>query len=148
MTAPKPVRLTRAERKRQLLAQAGYPNGFSTELWAMPVSRPYVPNGRRAAAMIQADWAKIGVQALIVTYEWGEYLKRTRDGEIPCSASSALTSRVPMLLVPLTPIFLLVSRAMVVIGEPAAVTSTRVSGRSVEASARMRNLAPAACAEM
>ncbi len=68
---------------RRLLAEAGYPNGFSTELWAMPVSRPYVPNGRRAAAMIQADWAKIGVQARIVTYEWGEYLKRTRDGDAP-----------------------------------------------------------------
>lgn len=68
---------------RRLLAEAGYPNGFSTELWAMPVSRPYVPNGRRAAAMIQADWAKVGVQARIVTYEWGEYLKRTRDGDAP-----------------------------------------------------------------
>jgi dipeptide transport system substrate-binding protein len=68
---------------RHLLAEAGYPNGFSTELWAMPVSRPYVPNGRRAAEMIQADWAKIGVRARIVTYEWGEYLKRTRDGEAP-----------------------------------------------------------------
>ncbi len=31
--------------------------------------------------MIQADWAKIGVRAQIVTYEWGEYLKRIRDGE-------------------------------------------------------------------
>jgi len=68
---------------RRLLAEAGYPNGFSTELWAMPVSRPYVPNGRRAAAMIQADWAKVGVRARIVTYEWGEYLKRTRDGDAP-----------------------------------------------------------------
>jgi dipeptide transport system substrate-binding protein len=68
---------------RRLLAQAGYPNGFSTDLWAMPVSRPYVPNGRRAAEMIQADWAKIGVRARIVTYEWGEYLKRTRDGDAP-----------------------------------------------------------------
>ena len=31
--------------------------------------------------MIQADWAKIGVQAQIVSYEWGEYLKRVREGE-------------------------------------------------------------------
>jgi dipeptide transport system substrate-binding protein len=31
--------------------------------------------------MIQADWAKIGVTANIVTYEWGEYLKRARQGE-------------------------------------------------------------------
>ena len=35
----------------------------------------------RMAEMIQADWAKVGVQAKIVTYEWGEYLKRAKDGE-------------------------------------------------------------------
>ena len=68
---------------KQLLHDAGYPNGFATELWAMPVARPYMPNGRRAAEMIQADWAKIGVRARIVTYEWGEYLRRTRDGGAP-----------------------------------------------------------------
>ena len=51
-----------------------------------------------------------------------------------------------MLLVPLTPIFLPASAAMVVMGESAVVISARVSGRRVEASARMRNLAPAACA--
>ena len=47
----------------------------------MPVQRPYNPNARRMAEMIQADWAKIGVQAKIVTYEWGEYLKRAKAGE-------------------------------------------------------------------
>ena len=31
--------------------------------------------------MIQSDWAKIGVTANITTYEWGEYLKRSRAGE-------------------------------------------------------------------
>ena len=48
-----------------------------------------------------------------------------------------------MLLVPLTPIFLPTRSAMVVIREFAVTTSARVSGRRVEASARMRNLAPA-----
>ncbi len=66
---------------RKLLAEAGYPNGFSIDLWAIPVVRAYMPNGRRTAEMIQADWAKIGVTANIVTYEWGEYLKRSRAGE-------------------------------------------------------------------
>ncbi|GAB7426584.1 hypothetical protein OUHCRE7_45390 [Enterobacter hormaechei subsp. hoffmannii] len=51
------------------------------ELWARPVQRPYNPNARRMAEMVQADWAKIGVQAKIVTYEWGEYLKRAKAGE-------------------------------------------------------------------
>lgn len=44
---------------------------MSIDLWAMPVQRPYNPNAKRMAEMIQADWAKIGVQTKIVTYEWG-----------------------------------------------------------------------------
>lgn len=69
------------ERARALLAEAGYPNGFTTNIWAMPVQRPYNPNARRMAEMIQADWRAIGVEAEIVSYEWGEYLRRARDGE-------------------------------------------------------------------
>jgi dipeptide transport system substrate-binding protein len=75
---PRPYDPARAKR---LLAEAGYPDGFSTDLWAIPVARAYMPNGRRAAEMIQADWAKIGVKANIVTYEWGEFLRRRRAGE-------------------------------------------------------------------
>ncbi|MGO4574001.1 ABC transporter substrate-binding protein [Microvirga sp. 2TAF3] len=69
------------EKAKALLAEAGYPNGFETQIWALPVTRPYMPNGRRAAELIQADWAKIGVKAEIVSYEWGEYVKRARAGE-------------------------------------------------------------------
>lgn len=68
-------------RAKALLAEAGYPNGFETEFWAVPVARAYMPNGRRAGEMIQADWAAIGVRAGIKTYEWGEYLRRARSGE-------------------------------------------------------------------
>lgn len=68
-------------RARQLLAKAGYPNGFEIDLWALPIARPTNPNGQLMAQMIQADWAKIGVKARIVTYEWGEYLKRANNGE-------------------------------------------------------------------
>ena len=66
---------------KKLLAEAGFPNGFETDIWAMPVQRPYNPNARRMAEIIQADWDKIGVKAKIVTYEWGEYLKRSKEGE-------------------------------------------------------------------
>nr|WP_226570573.1 ABC transporter substrate-binding protein [Mangrovibacter yixingensis] len=69
------------DKARKLLAEAGYAKGFSTELWAMPVQRPYNPNARRMAEMIQADWAAVGVKAKIVTYEWGEYLKRASQGD-------------------------------------------------------------------
>ncbi len=69
------------EQAKQLLTEAGHGDGFETDLWAMPVQRPYNPNARRMAEMIQADWDKIGVKAQIVSYEWGEYLKRSKDGE-------------------------------------------------------------------
>ncbi len=69
------------EKAKALLAEAGYPDGFETNIWAMPVQRPYNPNARRMAEIIQSDWAKIGVKAKVVTYEWGEYLKRSSKGE-------------------------------------------------------------------
>ncbi len=69
------------EGAKTLLAEAGYPNGFETDLWAMPVQRPYNPNARRMAEIMQADLAKVGVKAKIVTFEWGEYLKRSKQGE-------------------------------------------------------------------
>lgn len=69
------------EKAKKLLAEAGYPNGFKTDLWAMPVVRAYMPNARRAAELIQADWANIGVEAKIVSMDWGEYLQATKDGE-------------------------------------------------------------------
>ncbi|TPG57033.1 dipeptide ABC transporter periplasmic-binding protein DppA [Ewingella americana] len=69
------------EKAKALLKEAGHADGFTIDLWAMPVQRPYNPNARRMAEMIQSDWAKIGVKANIVTYEWGEYLKRAKNGE-------------------------------------------------------------------
>ena len=68
-------------RAKQLLADAGYPNGFAIDLWALPLARPTNPNGQLMAQLIQQDWARIGVTARIKTYEWGEYLKRAKTGE-------------------------------------------------------------------
>jgi len=66
---------------KALLAQAGFPNGFETTLWAMPVQRPYNPDARRMAEMMQSDLAKVGITAKIVSYEWGEYRKRVQNAE-------------------------------------------------------------------
>ncbi len=68
------------ESAKNMLKEAGV-EGLKTDLWAMPVQRPYNPNARRMAELIQSDWAKVGVEAEIVSYEWGEYLKRARAGE-------------------------------------------------------------------
>ena len=65
---------------RAMLQKAGV-LPLNLTLWAMPVVRNYNPNGQLMAQMIQADWAKVGVTARIVTYEWGEYLRRIDAGE-------------------------------------------------------------------
>ncbi|MCF5413549.1 ABC transporter substrate-binding protein, partial [Pseudomonas syringae] len=69
------------EKARTLLRAAGVKEGTELTLWAMPVQRPYNPNAKLMAEMLQADWAKVGIKVKIVSYEWGEYLKRTKNGE-------------------------------------------------------------------
>ena len=66
---------------RSCWREAGHPNGFTTDLWAMPVQRPYNPNAKRIAELMQADLAKVGIKAEIKTFEWGEYRKRMQAGE-------------------------------------------------------------------
>ncbi|PZN08507.1 MAG: ABC transporter substrate-binding protein [Bacillota bacterium] len=71
------------DKAKELLAQAGYPNGFETELWAMPVPRPYMPEPQKIAEAIQQHLAKVGIRAEIVTHEWDIYLEKTGNGEHP-----------------------------------------------------------------
>jgi dipeptide transport system substrate-binding protein len=66
---------------KDLLAKAGVKTPLEIDLWYMPVQRPYNPNAKRIAEMMQADLAKIGVNAKLVTFEWGEYRKRMQQGE-------------------------------------------------------------------
>lgn len=69
------------ELAQELLQQAGFPQGFSMDIWAMPVQRAYNPNAQRMAELIQADLARIGVQANIVSYEWNVFRQRLAQGE-------------------------------------------------------------------
>ncbi|MFK5735300.1 ABC transporter substrate-binding protein [Pseudomonas urmiensis] len=69
------------EKAKALLKQAGVKEGTEITLWAMPVQRPYNPNAKLMAEMLQADWSKLGFKVRIVSYEWGEYLKRMKSGE-------------------------------------------------------------------
>jgi dipeptide transport system substrate-binding protein len=66
---------------QRLLVAAGYPSGFETDLWYMPVSRPYNPNGKRIAEMIQADLARVGIRLRLVTDEWSRYRTKLQAGE-------------------------------------------------------------------
>lgn len=70
---------------KNMLDEAGV-KGLKMKLWAMPVSRPYNPNARRMAELIQSDFKAVGVEAEIVSYEWAEYLElskaKDRDGAV------------------------------------------------------------------
>jgi dipeptide transport system substrate-binding protein len=73
------------EAAKKMLEDAGV-SGLSMKVWAMPVARPYMLNARRAAELIQSDFDKIGDKVEIVSYEWAEYLDRSkakdRDGAV------------------------------------------------------------------
>lgn len=69
------------EKAKALLKEAGFEDGFEMELWAMPVPRPYMPDGTKVAEVIQKNLADIGIKAKIVSYEWATYLEKTKNGE-------------------------------------------------------------------
>ena len=73
------------EASKKMLAEEGVTD-LSMKIWAMPVQRPYMPNARRTAELMQSDLAAVGVKAEIVSYEWGEYLAKSmepgRDGAV------------------------------------------------------------------
>lgn len=71
------------EKARELLADAGYPNGFTVTLWHMPVSRPYFPTPTEIAEAIQADLAAVGITVELFTEDWGTYLQDTEAGKHP-----------------------------------------------------------------
>lgn len=64
------------EAAKKLLAEAGFPNGFKTKLFA---SQDF----KDVADFVQADLAKIGVEAELFQGETPEYRPRLRSGEIP-----------------------------------------------------------------
>ncbi|MGV2872619.1 ABC transporter substrate-binding protein [Colwellia sp. E150_009] len=66
---------------RSLLEVAGFSQGFTMDLWAMPVQRAYNPNAITMAKLIQADLNHIGIKVNIVTYEWNTFLNRLKRGE-------------------------------------------------------------------
>lgn len=69
------------EKSKALLAEAGLPNGFETELWYMPVPRIYLPDCKLVAQIIQGDLAKVGINVKLLTYDWGTYVEKAMKFE-------------------------------------------------------------------
>lgn len=69
------------KRAKELLAEAGYPNGFEVTLWVMPVSRPYMFDPPEIAEAVQSYLAVVGITAKLHQAEWGTYLWETFAGK-------------------------------------------------------------------
>ena len=71
-----PTREFNIERARELLAEAGFPDGFSTTIWTNQ-------NDTRIdmATILQSDLRVIGIDVEIEVLEWGAYLDATAAGE-------------------------------------------------------------------
>jgi peptide/nickel transport system substrate-binding protein len=69
------------ERARELLTEAGYPNGFNTTLWVMPVSRPYMFDPSKIGEAIQSYLEAVNIHVQIYQVDWSTYLARTQAGE-------------------------------------------------------------------
>lgn len=65
---------------RKLLIESGISDGFSMDIWAMPVERAYNPNARKMAILIQRYLSEIGISANIVSYEWSTFRQRLTEG--------------------------------------------------------------------
>ncbi|MBE9177006.1 ABC transporter substrate-binding protein [Oculatella sp. LEGE 06141] len=63
---------------KQLLAEAGYANGFPLELWYMPVSRPYFPTPKPIAEAFAADLSEIGITITFNTKDWATYIEDSK----------------------------------------------------------------------
>ncbi len=71
------------ERSRELLAEAGYPNGFTTQFWYMPVSRPYYPAPQPIAETMASYLADVGITVELMTEDWATYLADYQTGKFP-----------------------------------------------------------------
>ncbi len=71
------------DKAKQELADAGFPDGFSTEFWYIPVIRGYFPVSKDIAEAIAVDLAKVGIKVELKTEEWGTYLADRLEGKFP-----------------------------------------------------------------
>lgn len=67
-------------RAKELLAEAGYPDGFEVTLYVMPVSRPYMFDPPKIGEAIQSYLAAVGIKVNLYQVDWATYLQETEAG--------------------------------------------------------------------
>jgi ABC-type transport system substrate-binding protein len=67
---------------KQMLSDAGYPDGFDTKIYYRDVVRSYLPNVNQVAQDIQAQLAEnLGINAEVVAVESGEFIDKSTSGQ-------------------------------------------------------------------
>jgi ABC-type transport system substrate-binding protein len=71
------------EKGRQLLAEAGFPNGFATKIYYRDVVRGYLPQVSNVAQDVQAQLkANLNIDAEIVVMESGAFIEASTTGKL------------------------------------------------------------------
>lgn len=68
-------------RAKKLLADAGYPRGFSMEMFAYRL--PGLPEGRAMAEAVAGYWEKIGVETKLIPVDYAAFRKKWFDRSAP-----------------------------------------------------------------
>jgi peptide/nickel transport system substrate-binding protein len=68
---------------KKLLADAGLPNGFTTQLYLPTSPRPYMSDPQRLAEAIQAQLKDAGINVILEPLEFGVFLAKVQNGEHP-----------------------------------------------------------------
>lgn len=70
---------------KQLLAEAGYPNGFTVHFSTHDRKRHFNPVGAKLAEQVQRDLAKVGITATIDQMEYPTFLDRAKSRQFAIS---------------------------------------------------------------
>ena len=65
---------------KELLTEAGYPDGFEVTLYVLPISRPYMYDPLKIGEAIQSYLAAVGIKVKFYQVDWGTYLVETEAG--------------------------------------------------------------------
>jgi len=66
---------------KELLAEAGYPDGFEVTLYVMPVSRAYMFDPPKIGEAIQSYLSAVGIKVEFYQVDWGTYIQEVEAGK-------------------------------------------------------------------